>query len=391
MEEKQSIFRILPILFAFLIMGFCDLVGIATSYMKYDFGLTETLAGFIPSMVFFWFLLFSVPSAMLMNRLGRKNMVLLSNAITFIGMTIPYLHYNFVNCIIGFVFLGIGNAILQVSLNPLLSNVLKGNALTSSLTGGQVVKALSSFSAPFIAAYVSFSYGSWQFIFPVFAITTLLSTFWLLLTPIEKEELSTSHMSVFSAFRLLKDRKLILLFLGIAFVVGVDVGMNTVTPKLLIERAGLSIETAGFGSSIYFLCRTAGGFIGVFLLNRMSDTKYFRLHSIFALSALILLIFFRNEYIMLLLVGIIGYACSSIFPIIYSQAIRLMPHKANEISGLMITGVFGGAIIPPLMGAVAVGVGSQVGSLLVIVVCIVYLVLLAFRNNEAHYQMRIKD
>ena len=77
--SKSGIGKVLPVLFGFFVMGFCDVAGIATSYVKQDFGLSETMAGFIPSMVFIWFLLLSIPAAVWMNRIGRKTMVLLSN------------------------------------------------------------------------------------------------------------------------------------------------------------------------------------------------------------------------------------------------------------------------------------------------------------------------
>ena len=135
-SEKNSIGKILPVLFGFFVMGFCDVVGISTSYIKIDFNLSETMAGFIPTMVFLWFLLLSVPTAMLMNTIGRKKSVQLSNVITIVGMMIPFFSYNLVTCMIAFALLGIGNTILQVSLNPLLTNVIKGERLTSSLTAG---------------------------------------------------------------------------------------------------------------------------------------------------------------------------------------------------------------------------------------------------------------
>ena len=229
---NKSLHKLLPVLFGFFVMGFCDVVGISTSYVQQDFGLSETLAGFIPSMVFIWFLLLSIPAALAMNRLGRKNMVQISNGITAIGMLIPFVHYNLVTCMTAFVLLGIGNTILQVSLNPLLTNVVKGDALTSSLTAGQVVKAVSSFCGPFIAAFAAGTLGNWQYLFPIFALITLLSAAWLMCTPIREEAEAPQASPVGATFALLKDRTVLLLFLGIVFVVGVDVGMNTVAPKL---------------------------------------------------------------------------------------------------------------------------------------------------------------
>lgn len=371
---NRLIGKVLPVLFGFFVMGFCDVVGISTSYVKADFGLSETLAGFIPSMVFLWFLLLSVPTAMAMNRLGRKTMVQISNVITIVGMLVPFVSYGFVSCMAAFALLGIGNTIIQVALNPLLASVVKGDALTSSLTAGQVVKAVSSFLGPFIAAFAVSALGNWQYLFPIFAGITFLSALWLQVTPID-EGSAIGKVSTFGeTFALLKDRTILLLFLGIVFIVGTDVGMNTVAPKLLIERCGFAVQDAGYGSSVYFFCRTAGALIGSVLLARLSDIGYYRINILLAFAAMVVLFFMEGTVAILSLVGLIGFACSSIFPVIYSVALRTRPDKANEISGLMITGVFGGAVIPPLMGAAADAIGSQAGSLAVILGCIVYLI-----------------
>ena len=371
---NKSIGKVLPVLFGFFVMGFCDVVGISTSYVKADFGLSETLAGFIPSMVFLWFLLLSVPTAMAMNRLGRKTMVQISNVITIVGMLVPFVSYGFVSCMAAFALLGIGNTIIQVALNPLLASVVKGDALTSSLTAGQVVKAVSSFLGPFIAAFAVSVLGNWQYLFPIFAGITFLSALWLQVTSIDEDPTSGKASTFGETFALLKDRTILLLFLGIVFIVGTDVGMNTVAPKLLIERCGFAVQDAGYGSSVYFLCRTAGALIGSGLLARLSGIGYYRANILLAFTAMIVLFFMEGTVAILSLVGLIGFACSSIFPVLYSVALRTRPDKANEISGLMITGVFGGAVIPPLMGAAADAIGSQGGSLAVISGCIVYLI-----------------
>ncbi len=368
----------LPVLFGFYVMGFCDVVGIATTYVKDDFGLTETLAGFVPSMVFLWFLILSVPVSLLMNKIGRKKTVLLSNFVTIAGMLIPFFIYNFTTCMMAFALLGIGNTILQVSLNPLLTNVVDKESITSSLTTGQVVKAVSSFMGPLIAALAVKIFGDWQYLFPIFASITLIATVWLLSVNIPKENVVSSGISFSGTFSLLKNRAILICFTGIVFTVGLDVGMNTLTPKLLIERAGLDITTASLGSSIYFLCRTAGAFIGAFLLTKLSDIKYFRYNLLVLFASVILLLFINDEITILTLVGIFAFALSCIFPIIYSIALRERPDKGNEISGLLITAVFGGAVIPPLMGKLTDILGSQTGSVIILLIGAIYLIFCAF-------------
>ena len=376
---KNSPLRsVLPVLFGFFVMGFCDVVGIATSYVKADFGWSETLSGFVPSMVFIWFFILSVPVALWMNRLGRKTMVHISNIVTLIGMLLPFISYNVVTCLLAFVLLGIGNTILQVALNPLLTNVVKGDALTSSLTTGQVVKAVSSFLGPIIAGFAATVLGKWQYLFPIFAVITLLSEIWLRLTPIPREEAAPAQGAGLPAtLALLGKPSVLLLFLGIFFVVGVDVGTNTVAPKLLLERCGYSLASAGLGSSVYFICRTVGALLGAVLLVKMKDSTYFKVNILAAIVALVALFFAKGAAGILVGVGAIGFFCSSIFPVIYSAAMKGHPSKENELSGLMIMGVSGGAVIPPLMGLMTDWLGNQAGSLLIIGCCMAYLLFCA--------------
>lgn len=373
MNRNIRISRLLPVLFSFFVMGFVDVVGISTSYVKADFRLSDKLANLLPMMVFLWFAVCSLPTGALMNRIGRRRTVMLSAAVTFAAMLLPLMSYTFPVVLAAFALLGIGNTILQVSLNPLLTNVVNGRMLTSSLTAGQVIKAVSSFCGPFIATFAASVLGSWVWMFPIFAGASLISALWLAFTPIEEEPAMRSAASAAGVFSVLRDRKIRLLFLGIVAVVGVDVGMNTLAPKLLIERCGMPVESAGYGSSVYFLCRVVGAFAGTFLLARISDRAYYLSHVALGCVVLGVLFAVQGDVAILAAVGVTGFAFSSIFAVIYSQALKRIPARANEISGLMITGVFGGAVVPPLMGVMSDAMGSQAGSLVVLMLFALYL------------------
>lgn len=377
-EKSTNVKALLPVLFGFFIMGFVDVVGISVGFVKKDFQLSETVANFLPSMVFLWFLLLAVPAAIFMNCAGRKKTVLVSMLVTIVGMLIPFVEYNMITCFVAFALLGIGNTILQVSLNPLLTNVVTGNVLASSLTAGQVLKAVSSFCGPFIAAFAASVLGNWQYLFPIFALLTLLSTVWLTFVHIREEEPERAASSWGATFGLLKDRTIFLLFLGIVFVVGVDVGTNMVATKLLMERCGFTEVESAVGPSTYFAFRTIGAFIGTILLARVSGNKYFRVNILVAIAGLLALFFVSGQYSILALVALVGFTCSSIFSLVFSMAIQARPGKANEISGLMVTGIFGGAVIPPLMGYLTDLLGSQAGSLVVILGCLCYLLYCSF-------------
>lgn len=384
MKNEKSISKILPVLFGFFIMGFCDVVGITSMHVKEDLlgGYTpefrDTLSNLIPVALFSMFLIFSIPTGVLMNKIGRKKTVILSNVITIVAMFIPLIQYTFVMSLLAFALLGIANTILQVSLNPLLTNVVQGDKLTSSLTAGQFVKAISSFFGPFIAAFAATMLGNWQYIFPIYAVITLISTIWLMATPIQAETITGKVSSFGSVFGLLKDSTILLLFLGIIFVVGVDVGLNTAAPKILMERCGMNSIDAGYGPSMYFAFRTAGAFIGAILLARVSSVKFFKLTIVAAVLALTTLLFAEGKVFIFAIFAIIGFSIANVFSIIYSRAIQSRPDKANEISGLMITGVFGGAVIPLIMGLTSDTMGSQIGSVLILLLSSFYLLFCAF-------------
>ena len=388
MQKEHTIFKLLPILLGFFIMGFCDLVGISVTYAQSQFNWSETQAGFLPSMVFLWFFILSIPAAIAMDKYGRKNLVSVGLLITLIATVIPVVSFNETSCYITFILLGIGNTILQVSLNPLLTNIVNGKQLTSFITGGQFIKAISSFAGPLLVGYFSLKYGSWEKSFYIYTLITSISLVWLFFTKIEEVSFEKKTASFSKTISLLKDKNILLSFLGILCIVGLDVGMNTVTPKLLIERAGLAKEAATYGSSWYFAARTIGTVFGVFLLSKFSEKSFFKINMIVVLLALTGLIFVQNQSLILLLVCIIAFGSSSIFAVIYTLAIKSQPSLTNEISGLMVTGVAGGAIIPPLMGFATDYIGTQQGAVGIIILCAVYLVYCSFKLNNSVIQVK---
>jgi len=378
MNREKTVFALLPIVFGFFITGFVDVVGISSSYVQRDFNLSDTMANFLPFAVFIWFFIFSIPTGMLMNKVGRKTTVQISNGITLVAMMIPFAYYSYASCLLAFGLLGIANTMLQVAQNPLLANVVSGKQLTGALTTGQFIKAISSFSGPFIAAFAASYWGSWQTMFPVFAGVTLVSSLWLQATPIPRERQNQQPSTFAEVWALLSNKTVLLLFLGILFIVGLDVGMNITTPKWLMEQSQIPLQQAGYGVSVYFACRTIGTFIGAFLLARYSASGLLKISTLVAVAALVLLLFSSDKMTIFVLVGIIGFAGANVFPILFSMALGILPDKANEVSGLMVTGVAGGALIPLIMGMITDHWNSQSGAVIVIMCCAVYLLACAF-------------
>ena len=367
---------IVPVMLCFFAMGFVDLVGIASNYVKEDLQLSDSTANVLPSLVFFWFLIFSVPTGMLMNKIGRKNTVLLSLAVTVVSLLLPLFGESFELMLVSFSLLGIGNALMQTSLNPLVSSVIKGGNLASTLTFGQFVKAIASFMAPYIAmwgamaAMPTFGLG-WRVLFPVYMIIGIAASILLVSTPIE-EEPSDKASSVVDCVKLLSRPVILLSFLGIMCHVGIDVGTNTTAPKILMERHEMTLNDAAFATSLYFIFRTIGCLTGSFFLRVMSNRLFFIISVVMMALSMIGLAFGTSKEILYVAIALVGYGNSNIFSLVFTQALLSDKSRQNEISGLMIMGLFGGTVFPLLMGFASDAMG-QVGAVAVMAIGVIYL------------------
>ena len=380
MGTKQSnLSKLLPIMFAFFTMGFVDMVGTATNYVKADFALSDTMANFLPSMVFLWFFFLSVPTGLLMNRIGKRKTVLLSLVVTALALILPLCAYSYPVLLISFCLLGIGNTLMQVSLNPLITCIVTGEKLASTLTFGQFVKAIASFIAPIIASWASVRFGNWLLLYPIFLAIAVIATVYLGLTRIEEEIPKDKSSGFIQCLKLLGDGSVLLLFLGIVAHVGIDVGVNTCAPKIIMERLALPLEKAGIATSIYFLFRTLGCFSGSFILAKFPLKKFFAVSVACMVLAMIGLFVCRTLAGLYVAIALVGFGNSNIFSMVFSKALLYLPEKNNEMSGLMIMGLIGGTIFPLLMGVLSDAMGTQVGSVIVISVGVAYLVYLAFK------------
>ena len=386
MNNKSNISKLLPVMLCFFAMGFVDLVGIASNYVKEDLGLSDAQANIFPSLVFFWFLIFSVPTGVLMNRIGRRKTVLLSLVVTAVSLLLPIFGDSYGLMLCSFSLLGIGNALMQTSLNPLLSNVITGDKLASSLTFGQFVKAIASFLAPYIAMWGAThaipDLGlEWRVLFPVYMVIAVIAILWLGATQIEEDQ--PDRASGFAdCFRLLGNPFILLCFLGIMCHVGIDVGTNTTAPKLLMERLELTLDEASWATSLYFIFRTLGCLSGTFILSRFSSRSFLWVSVGMMLLAMVGLLASDVHYIIYICIALIGYGNSNVFSICFSNALLAMPQKKNEISGLMIMGLFGGTVFPLLMGFASDGLG-QSGAVAVMTVGVLYLIFYAGRLKKA--------
>ena len=382
-KSGSGVMALVPIMFGFFAMGFTDVIGTAMAYVKKDFGLTDSVASFLPSMIFLWFFVVSIPTGMLTTRIGRKNTVLVSLAVTILGALLPSVSYTKYTIYIAFALLGIGNTIIQAALPALLSNVVSADQLTSRLSLGQFVKALCATVSPFIASVAAQTLGNWKLIFPIYAAITVFVAVGLLVTPIKREEVKGSTTTFGGCLALLGNPFILAMFGGIFFVVGVDIGLGCAIPPFLQEVCKIPLDKAALGPSVYYVAKTVGAFLGAIVLAKFSPAKCFPISVLLSLAALVVMLFVKETTLFLACVVVASLGISNIFGMVFGLAMNKLPEKANEISGLMVMAIAGGAIIPPIMGAVKGSVGPN-GLVFVLLACLVYLLGLGvFASKQA--------
>jgi fucose permease len=370
--QKVNIKKILPVLMAFFVMSFVDLVGIGKDYVNDDLHLSGFILGFIPFAAFIWFFFLSVPIGILQSRTSKKFMLNIGMGVTGLGLLIPFFIYNYFMVLVAFALLGIGNTILQVSANPLIVDVVPDNRKSSFLSFSQFVKAIGSMiGAPLAAVFVS-RFGNWKLEFLVFGIVSILSVLWLGAIKIEETEQKEVKATLGSSFKLLNDNFVLLMVLSIFLVVGIDVGFNAHSGQFLISQFGFDIKEAKLGRSVYFLGRTLGTFSGAIMLTKISSRKFFMWTSILGLVCLIAILIFKSHLIAWVLVFLIGLAVANIFPLVFSITIEKHPTRGNEISGLMMMAISGGAFIPLLIGWVS-DISSVASGMSILIICMIYL------------------
>ncbi len=380
--QKAQWNKLFPVFLSFIVMGFVDIIGVAVGYIKQDFQVTDFIAQFLPMMVLLWFFVLSVPVGILQDKIGKRNMLNIGMATQAFGLALPFVYYSFGMMFASFIFLGIGNTIIQVSANPLLQDVSPKLKLASYLSASQFVKAIVSFAGPLIATFFAVQFGDWRLVLAAYGITSVLATVWLAATPIIESKSERDPATFASCFGLLKNRFVVLMALSIFLIVGAEVAINTNITTVLIDKYGLTLEKAAIGISLFFAGETIARLSGAIALNWIKPRPFLLLAALVSLVGVVGVFMAPTYVLALTAIFIIGLGAGNMFPIVFSLALEKMPDRANEISGLLVMAVSGGAFIPPVVGFVST-VASPLASLSVIGLCMLYVfwVALYVRKN----------
>jgi FHS family L-fucose permease-like MFS transporter len=379
---------VIPVLLSFFVVSFIDLVGTGVDELKQNSDTPQYVLQLIPVVAFIWFFLLSVPVGVWQDKAGKKRVLNIGLLITAVGLLVPLLGNTLPVILVAFSLLGIGNTILQVSANPLLVDVVAENRASSYLSFSQFIKALGSMVGPFFAGMIGpwvarllgdDSPGAWRYGLYLFALITLLSWLWLSLVKIEESRSGKDPASLKSCLSLLGNSYVLLMVLGIFVVVGIDVAINSNIGTFLSGKLGVGEEAAKYAKSLYFLAKMGGTFLGALMLTRIAPGKFLLGSSLLLGVALLSLTFTSNEISAWVIIAIISLGASNIFPLIFSITVAKLPDRANEISGLMMMAISGGALIPFLVGYfMTIHIN---GGILFLLVCTFYLIFIAARSK----------
>jgi fucose permease len=223
-----------------------------------------------------------------------------------------------------------------------------------------------------LAAVLAAQFGDWKLLFLVFGIVSLLTVLWLGTVKIDEKENTEVRATFLSSFKLLGTGFVLMMVLSIFLVVGIDVGFNSNSGQFLMKQFGIDPIAAESGRSVYFFGRMLGTFSGAILLTRISSRKFFMWTSILGIISLAVMLMVSSPAMAWILVFITGLAVANIFPLVFSITVETYPSRSNEISGLMMMAICGGAVIPLIIGWVSDLSNVAIG-MSILIVCMVYL------------------
>ena len=373
----------LPLLAGFFVMGFGDIIGTVMNQVKAECAANaDAISWLMPIFAYVWFLVVSIPTGVLSGRIGRKNAVLISLAVTVAAMIVPI----FANAerwylyVVAFAFVGIGNTIIQAALPALMSNVVEPSLLASRISLGQFVKAVCAALTPVFVYLTATAFGNWKLLFPLYGALTVVAAAWLWLTKIPDERCqnnSPTHTLVnpttfTGCLAMLKEPYVLAMTVGILFSVGADVGFSVAIPEYLKNVFKVDVDLAGMGPTVYFIAKTAAAFAGAVVFAKVSAAKCFPWCMGLGLAATAAIPFVSSPFAFLSVVAFVAFLTANSFGMCMGLAIERFPAKANEITSLMVMAIVGGGIVSALLGF-AQSVFGPAGIVVTLGLCIAYL------------------
>ena len=371
----------------FVISFITNIIGPLIPQFIKTYDLSLVLASFLPLSFFFSYGVFSVPAGIFLERYGGKIVMLSAFIISSVGAALIILMPGYLSFIFSFFMIGTGMAILQVAINPLLRYAVSGENFAFFSIIGQLAFGSASFLSPvfyrfllekknFFGLYI-FNDEPWLWIYVLFilAILVLLVFLYFLKIPGNQSTSEKFDINVFSKF--LNNRISYFYFFGIFSYVGVEQGINNWSSQFLYQYHSLDPEKVGVEViSAFWGNLTIGTIISLFLIKLIDEKKLLNIYALSS-SIIVILAIHGDSEISVLSFKLLGFSISGVWSVMISLGLNSIPKNHSVFTGILLTGIVGGAIFPFIVAGIGQLFNLKVG-MHVILIGLVYLLYVSF-------------
>ena len=368
---KRNYYIVALIMLTFFVISFItNIFGPITPEIKDGFNLNYVLTAVLYFAFFIAYGVMSIPAGMLIEKYNEKKMMTAAFIVAFAGSLLFAWYPNYSVALPSLFIIGGGFAILQVVINPLLRTAGGEEHYAFNSVLAQLIFGGASFLSPLVYKYMvgelskaddgslSFFHSivpenlPWVSLYWLFAVICLLMVIVILLSKFPKVELKAEEKAGALATHIMLFKKpvVLLYFLGIICYVGTEQGTANNISQFLSTYHGYDPNKTGADAVAYFWgLMTAGGILGLLLLKIMDSRKVLVIFTILALVCLSAALF-GSAKISLYAFPAVGFFASVMYPIIFSLALNSIKEHHGSFSGILCTGIIGGAIVPLIIG-----------------------------------------
>ena len=400
----KSKFLVGIILFVFFVISFLtNIIGPLVPDIIKAFNLSLSMAAFLPFSFFLAYGVMSIPSGFLVEYIGEKKVMILAFLISSAGALTFSINPSYSLYILSLFLIGSGMAMLQVSINPLLRNIGGEKEFAFNSVLGQFFFGLASFISPLIYSYliISLSVGNessnyiilffkkitltnlrWVSLYWIFAVISFLMSITLIFTnfPEKKKTGRENKEKLNNYLTIIKNPIVILYFFGIFSYVGLEQGVANWISKFLEIYHSIDPQILGAKIISYFWgLMTLGTISGLFLLKLIDSRKILIFFTSASIISLLLAVFGPLK-ISLISFPLIGFFISIMWSIIISLALNSTSKDHGAFSGILVSGIIGGAVIPLIIGILADFIGLKFG-MIVLLIPLLFILTIGFWSS----------
>nr|WP_121271866.1 MFS transporter [Pedobacter schmidteae] len=383
----------------FVISFVTNILGPLMPIIIQTYHLSLTMAAFLPFSFFLAYGIMSIPSGIMIERIGEKKSMLIAFSLNFIGATAFGLYPQYGIALGSLFIIGIGMAMLQVIINPLMRTAGGEENFAFFSVMGQLVFGLASFISPFVFSYLLSALSAqpidnplvgvlaglvknnltWTALYWLFSFIFLLILLLLSFIRMPKVELKEDEKSGAAAvyLGLLKNKDVLLFFVGIVAYVGTEQALANWMSEFLRSYHGVDPNKGGAQAVAWFWgLMSLGCLLGLALLKLWDSKLILKVATLISMLTVSLALFGSKD-VALYAFPAAGFFISVMFSIIFSLALNSVAQHHGSFSGILCSGIFGGALVPLIIGSLGDAIGLRY-ALMFLYLTLAYILFLAY-------------